>query len=108
MLVVEGGGLVMEVVLEKVVLDESEEVEYEVDDPPVAVEDSVEDEKVEKDSVVGSVLISCPLRFVYARTTVRDAAATTTRTATASIFRDGPPVAVKRPQPRDYFRPDCD
>jgi hypothetical protein len=103
---VEGGGLVMEVVLEIVVLDESKMVEYVVDGPPVAVEDSVEDEEVEKDSVVGSVLMFCPLRSVNARTTVRDATATTTTIAAASIFRDGPPVAVKRAQPRCYFGPD--
>jgi len=88
----------------------SEMVEYVVDGPPVDVEDSVEDEEVEKDLVVGSVLMFCPLRSVYARTTVRDAAATTTTIATASIFRDGPPVAVavKRAEPRDCFGPDSD
>ncbi len=86
MLVVEGGGLVMEAVLEIVVLDVvvlgvvALGVEY------------VEDDRV--DSVVASLLTLCSPNLVYARTTVRDAKATTTTIATASILRDGPPVAI--------------
>jgi hypothetical protein len=65
------------------------------------VEDSETDEE-EEDDVVGRALTFEFLSSEYAMTTVRDAAMTTTAIATASIFRNSPPVVgVKRAEPRE-------
>ena len=59
------------------------------------VPDSAGDDVVVKDEVVGSVTTLPVLWLSYARTTVRDAAMTTTDTANARTLRDRPLGSVK-------------